>query len=297
MSVMNSAKKPSQRSRVRRLWGLCCVWFLTMLFVGWLLQRSVLGGSVARHCVPPWQTSKAADEKLHLCITTMSDAKTDSVFHKDAPRDFSGVLNATWNNRMAYATKHNYALINASELIDVQRPPAWSKILAVQDAMSSGCDWVFWMDADALIMNSDIQLEEILPSNPDAHLVITQDINGFNAGMWLIRNSPWATDFLREWWSMTKFIRTSGQTISGDNDALKVILREKEDVAAHVYIAPQCTMNSYVWNPNPRNFWRYQLDNARLIENGLYKDGDFAVHFAGIDNKMHFVKKFSQRAT
>ena len=299
MSVIKSVKKTaaSQRLRARRMWALCFVWFLCMLFVGWLLQRSLQSDDYEkRYCMAPWQTSKETEETLHVCITTMSDAKTESLFHKEAPRDFSNVLDATWNNRMAYAAKHNYALINASELIDVQRPPAWSKILAVQDAMTTGCDWVFWMDADALIMNSEIRLEEILPSNPDANLVITQDVNGFNAGMWLMRNSPWSIDFLREWWSMTHYIRKAGGTLSGDNDALRVILREKEDVDAHVYIPPQCAFNSYAWNPRVRMWWRYRWDKNKIITNGLFKDGDFAVHFAGIDDKMYYIQEFSQRA-
>lgn len=44
-------------------------------------------------------------------------------------------------------------------------------------------------------------------------------------GVWLLRNSAWSAKFLDTWWSMDGFIRRKpGDTKSGDNDALKVLL-------------------------------------------------------------------------
>ncbi|KAM0949623.1 putative nucleotide-diphospho-sugar transferase [Dioscorea sansibarensis] len=40
-----------------------------------------------------------------------------------------------------------YDLINADDLVDHSRPPAWSKILVVRSRLSS-YDWIFWKDAD-----------------------------------------------------------------------------------------------------------------------------------------------------
>jgi hypothetical protein len=76
------------------------------------------------------------------------------------------------------------------------------------EAVLNDYDWVFWLDADAWITNYDIKLETILPRQGSADFVVTQDINGPNAGSWLLRNSDWSRKFLKDWWSLhTTFSR------------------------------------------------------------------------------------------
>ena len=248
-------------------------------------------------CRVPWPTlSSTTTEKLHICITTLSDANRQSEYSKTARRDFSDVLEATWYNKQHYATKHGYTLLNASDLVDIQRPPAWSKILAAQDALQGNCDWVFWMDPDSLIMAQETRIEEILPAGEGIDLVITRDATGFNAGMWMVRKSDWSTEFLKEWWSMTTFIRQKGDTKSGDNDALKALLADEKKREEHVYVAPQCAMNSYPWTVSFKSWGRYLWDK-KVIMDGLYEEGDFILHFAGVDDKMACIHKFQKSVT
>lgn len=79
-------------------------------------------------------------------------------------------------------------------------------------------------------MNPGVGLESVIPVTGDAgpDLVITNDAGGFNAGVWLIRNSTWSQKFLDDWWSMDGYIRGPGDTKSGDNDALKHLLRNMD---------------------------------------------------------------------
>lgn len=84
-------------------------------------------------------------------------------------------------------------------------------------------------------------------ASPD--LILTEDHNGVNAGLFFIRRSKWSERFLDTWWNHTSFVQF-GSTKSGDNAALKHIIGHlsPEETQAHVRIAKlQCIFNSYPW--------------------------------------------------
>ncbi|XP_020248964.1 probable alpha-1,6-mannosyltransferase MNN10 isoform X2 [Asparagus officinalis] len=129
-------------------------------------------------------------------------------------------------NKRSYAERMGYDFLDARSLVDRSRPPNWSKILAVRHYLDR-YDWVFWNDADTLVTNSNISLESILKAaigHLDLHashdLVVTEDTNGINSGVFFIRRSNWSKDFLDKWWNQTSFIQF-GSTKSGDNAAMK----------------------------------------------------------------------------
>ncbi|KAL3486707.1 hypothetical protein BJX62DRAFT_228578 [Aspergillus germanicus] len=59
-------------------------------------------------------------------------------------------------------------------------------------------EWLFWSDADTIVMNPNILLEIFLPPPqlPDIHLLLTKDWNGPNNGVFPIRVHPWSVEFL-----------------------------------------------------------------------------------------------------
>lgn len=248
------------------------------------------------NCDVPWDTIPDRNLTSKLCMTSLSDANVKSVFSKRARRDFTNVLDATWDNRVRYSQKHGYRLFNGSHLVNTSRPPAWSKILAAQDALKQDCEWVFWMDPDALIMNSEFKVEQLIPTDPEASLVITLDVTGFNAASWLVRNDPWGRNFLAQWWSMESFIRRPGDTKSGDNDALKALLNglDAED-RKHVFVPKQCSMNSYLWTFSFKAIFRYYT-RSKWVSEGVYRPGHFILHFGGLDDKMRYINKMKAYA-
>lgn len=229
-------------------------------------------------------------------------------------------------------------------------------------------DWVMWLDADTVITNPDVQLEELLPDSGAAaeaaaadagapniaakrstgissgaagshtlpvvqqqqqqqagissgiDLVITRDANGFNAGVWLLRNSDWArTRLLHSWWYMGtadpgRYVRSAAaaspnrnktigssrkelldqSTKSGDNDALKDLLEgtmQQAELAQHVGIAPQCAFNSYLWRGGSVRQWLRWLLHPRIVTQGLHKPGHLLLHLAGVQDKVSAVKQ------
>jgi len=58
----------------------------------------------------------------------------------------------TFSINKRYAENNNYKFIKYDDVLDNTRPPAWSKILALQNNINK-YDWLLWIDADAIFNN------------------------------------------------------------------------------------------------------------------------------------------------
>lgn len=214
-------------------------------------------------------------------------------------RSFEGLMDLVTPNKLSYVKRHGYEFIDASDLLDKERPPSWSKILAVRKHLPN-FDWVFWNDADSLVTNPAIALEDIIESTvgsvglddmPD--FIVTEDVTGVNAGMFFFRNSNWSMQFLDLWWNQTSFVRPFGQMKSGDNDALKYLIQNmpEEERKQHVRIPRmQCVFNSNLWRPSLKSGHRL-MTLTRTVWQGVYSKGDFMVHLAGLNDKKRWIQK------
>jgi mannan polymerase II complex MNN10 subunit len=249
---------------------------------------------IARECPATGYPVLGDKGKLKICLTTLTDAKAGSAWQKMLRwRNFDSLLDMTWPNKQTYVEKHGYHLYDESQSLDRNRPPSWSKIRAAQRLLKEErCDWVFWLDADTVVMNSSKRVEDFLPSEEGKDLIITSQKGGsYNAGAWLIKNTPWSLEFLDHWWNMKDFVKPMGMAVSGDNDALKAYLlgMEKEYFDAHIVVPPRCTFNSVAKFLSPAEVAQYEGD---IKEAPFYKDlqsyhkGDFIAHIAGKNNKI-----------
>jgi galactosyl transferase GMA12/MNN10 family len=256
-------------------------------------------------------------EKPKICIATLTDERNKSFLNRILGwRNFDGVMEMTWDNKFQYAKQHGYHLFDESFVVDNSRPPSWFKILAVRRLLlQEECDWVFWMDVDICVMNSTIRLEDFLPPSTAPHdLLLSIDTRGsrtsssngtrdntvgpppgvgYNAGAWIIRNTPWSLNFLSTWWELSSFVMPIGQSISGDNDAFKHLLRIIPEFSQHCLVPPRCTFNSFAKFIEPDQL---AMATAAITEQSYYMDeayyhkGDFVAHVAGISNKMDTIK-------
>jgi galactosyl transferase GMA12/MNN10 family len=308
--------------------------------------------------------------RRRICMTTLTDKKKSS----SSPwqrwlrcRDFDQVSTLTWPNHVHYAQLHNYTIFEASDLMDTSRPPAWSKILAVLHLLdqkqvesktkttnsirrgnrnnaaaatgetTNACDWVLWLDADVVIMNSSIALESILPAEQQAggataaldsshvndrdeniDLIVTMDRRfTANSGVWLIRNSNYSKHFLQTWWNMRTWVREPGLSLSGDNAAFGHLIEQElnqqqhhHQQQQHVVMIPRCIMNSFgafvteaeLEQLNKNNATRLQQQGQQQHDDFIYSPnfyhaGDFIAHASGIDQKAAGVQMLLNRAT
>jgi galactosyl transferase GMA12/MNN10 family len=248
-----------------------------------------------------------------ICLTTLTDESNKSFWNRLVGwRNFDGLLQLTWDNKYQYAQRHGYYMYDESAVVNHTRPPSWFKIMAVRRLLlQEQCDWVFWMDADICIMNSTIRIEDFLPSDSQYDLLLSMDTRGskssssssstnsdsnsnpssrvgYNAGAWVIRNSPWSIQFLNSWWDMKSYIQPIGQAISGDNDAFKDLLRTIPDFHDHCLAPPRCTFNSFAKFIKPDQLASVTetiTAQTYYMSEASYHKGDFVAHVAGLSNK------------
>jgi hypothetical protein len=169
-------------------------------------------------------------------------------------------------NKRQYAALHGYTFEIEYALRDITRSPPWNKILTLEHLLPK-YDWLFWTDADSLIMNPGIKLESLIQGNKD--IIISKDWNGINAGQFLIRNCDWSMKFLREVYGRTDFIEKDFE----EQSAMGLLLTAPEH-CTHVRYIPQPLINSYIES---------------------YQEGDFLVHFVGYRyNKLGLIETFAK---
>jgi hypothetical protein len=184
--------------------------------------------------------------------------------------DFRWALAPALKSKRDYADKHGYPYVQrGEEFWDRTRPIPWSKVGFVLHVLSRLPDgeFVFLSDADVLITNPDLRLEDqvvpLLPAEKD--LLMTIDACGhINSGNMLMRNSPW----LRDWWN-----RVAQQTdllyhIWWENAAMIRLLETvPEDFAKTEITGEHVRFNAYL---------------RGLPGQPLWTPGCFLVHFAGV---------------
>lgn len=246
---------------------------------------------ISRECpAVPYPVADADGKKI--CMTTLTDQQQADWLQRLLKwRQFDNLLEMTWPNKQAYCEKHGYHLFDSSPYLDNSRPPSWSKIVAARRLLTvEQCDWVIWLDADTVIMNSDKKLEPLLPANAD-FVVTKQKISSYNAGAWIIRNSEWSKAFLDTWWNMDEYVRVKGLSVSGDNDALYHYLTERiseSDFSKHIVVPPRCSFNSVTKWVLPSEAKDYDRDPNKVkqevwyMHEEYYHQGDLIAHVAGM---------------
>ena len=162
-----------------------------------------------------------------------------------------------------YAKAHKYGWLLRTETLDETRAPSWSKIPLILQYLKDnpGCEWFFWLDADALIMNYNVKLETLV--DPDKDFVIGDDKPGHpnpwplaNAGVFLIRNCPASLRFLQSVWDRKNM--PDYEDGNWEQMAVREMMVKTPDLR---------------WKIIPRR--RFNSFQAE------YKDGDFIQHFTG----------------
>lgn len=237
--------------------------------------------------------SKVADslnKKLRIGLLLLYDDKSgDKAWNSD-------LMNQVLSNRREYCSKFDYDIIIGNEYIDSSRPAAWSKLIAMTNTLKKGTyDYVFYIDMDIVIMNMNQSIEEYIEVanliNRNTDLIMTNDWNGPNTGVWIARNTEWTVWFLQEAWSQDHLVQKRASNgvphpFEYEQRAFHFLLNTKKwssrnlpryrgnstELARHITLLPQCAFNSYSLHP---------LDFRGSRDESQYIEGDFLIHFAG----------------
>jgi hypothetical protein len=171
-------------------------------------------------------------------------------------------------NKEAYCRRHGYRFVCRTDGFDPDRPASWSKVGFVRQELAAS-DWVFWTDADSLVMNAAVPLTRFVVDAVD--IVLSDDpYHGINAGCFLVRNTAWARRFLDRVYARTDFLHHPWW----ENAAIIALYEEDPDVRRHTAVVP--------------NKWF----NAFPYEGGGYEAGDFVAHFPGVGHRETIMRNY-----
>lgn len=162
---------------------------------------------------------------------------------------------------LEYGDRHGWDVVLSTEssLAD-GRPASWGKVQLIRQLLHE-YELVWWIDADALIVDSTMDVRDHVRYGKDLYLVEHMFELGFAAscGVMLWRASDWSQDLLTEMWSMDEHI----DQYPWENGALLNLLGYRsEPFFYHAHPTPRmarvsllpCDWNS-VWpdpGPTPR---------------------------------------------
>lgn len=199
-----------------------------------------------------------------LCCHAYLAAADIAVVTIAAGEEYKDKVRLGTESKASYCQKHGYDFIYAEESQDPSRHIYWSKIVLMLKTLENpSYKWVVWMDADTLIMNTDIPLEDLIDDNYD--FIISKDWNGINAGVFLSKNSDWSRNFLNNVYARTDCLNTNFP----EQNAISSELQKPEN-GSLAKIVPQRLINSYPFETH----W------PSLIT--CYQQGDFLLHFASM---------------
>lgn len=176
--------------------------------------------------------------------------------------------------------EHGYRLhvLRQHLMDDVWSKPAYILSLLLRELSkpeSDRLEWLFWVDADTIILNPYIPIDVFLPPPgsefEDIHLMYSNDWNGLNNGVFPVRVSQWSVQLFSAITSFRHY-RPDDPLQFRDQSAMDVLMKEPAFVD-HIVQTPQRWFNAY------------QGEHNETLAPFQIRRGDFLVHFAGVPNR------------
>lgn len=179
--------------------------------------------------------------------------------------DFSSKVNGD------YCRRHGYRFRVYRNYFDPTRHPSWSKIFFVRNTLND-YEWVFWIDADAIITNPDIKLEKFL----DDHYMLIMAKQDWNKGLWntinfgvfLARKDPLLTKFFDLVWGD---IKRKGR-VGWEQDGVRLYMN-KEPYKSKAKVVCRREFNSLIPHES------LKMGNKFNLETEAWHKGDFIAHY------------------
>ena len=172
---------------------------------------------------------------------------------------------------------HGYDFIcGGYEVYDKNRPIPWSKLSYCKKYLAF-YDYIFCSDADVMIMNGSIKLEDIINDYMEDKLImLTRDGCGnINTGNMFLKNSRETFKILAMIYSQEEYINH----LPWENQGFIHLYETNDWIRKRTKLIEN---NSNLFNS-------YIIGNEKL----RYKKGDFLIHFAGWDD--HYSESLSDR--
>ncbi|CAI6332481.1 unnamed protein product [Periconia digitata] len=175
-----------------------------------------------------------------------------------------------------YARRQGYDLVIDYEE-HAKRGTMWWKFEMITRLIKTNkYDWLWWLDFDTLITNTDIKLTDIIQetlanvTNPDEiDYLLTHDCNGLNMGSFVVRAHERSTKVFRDAAAIEGRHREKGEQFS-EQDSMVTLLKDDAATSQRTIQVPQWKLNAF-----PEEISCFD-ESDRVWEPGM-----FVLHFAG----------------
>ena len=217
---------------------------------------------------------------MRICVFSMYDS---------AYKEIADV--SIFNNFKEYCRLNGYDL-RYFFLKDNKLAASWFKIPnAIKILEEGNYDWVFYIDADCLFMDTTFRLENLIEDNyfficPEHKDDSLEDRRSIIGSHFLVKNCQQSLDFLKEIWSTPDDFSHGGQT---KEDSLNIhpweqtqlnISAKKEKYKNQIKILGGRAINAFWPQNSPVIIKSFTGCNLQI-----YNPGDFIAHFAGYPNQ------------
>eukprot|EP00033_Pygsuia_biforma_P003992 GCRY01004371.1.p1 GENE.GCRY01004371.1~~GCRY01004371.1.p1 ORF type:complete len:424 (+),score=46.05 GCRY01004371.1:186-1457(+) len=118
-------------------------------------------------------------------------------------KQFEEKFRPNLNTWKCYATRHNYRLF----IVDIDDYPEckggknnfFFQRHCIADKLLYQVDWLFSLDGDTVVADMSIPLEKYIDENYDIILAMREHCGEIQGGLYLIRNTEWAHQYLQGW--------------------------------------------------------------------------------------------------
>lgn len=203
----------------------------------------------------------------------------------------NGIWERAVRTHEVHDRQHGYRLhiLRQDLMDDVWSKPAYILSLILRElAKPKGerLDWLFWVDADTIILNPYVPIETFLPPSgtefDDVYLMYSNDWNGLNNGVFPIRVNQWSANFFAAIVSYRHY-KPEVPLQFRDQSAMNNLMQEPA-FAKHVLQVPQRWFNAY------------QGEHNETLQPFSVRRGDLLVHFAGVIPREERMEHWLERA-
>jgi hypothetical protein len=177
-----------------------------------------------------------------------------------ATKEMAGVWELARRTWEPYCERHGYSLTVYTDVIEPSLAPSWNKLHAVHEVLTRTRGPVWWTDADILVVDQAVAIEEGTQWTHDLH--ISQDWNGLCCALFRADNNDWTRRFisaiplLGDVGDPDQFGK--GKGVKWEQNAIKLLYRDFPEVRRHIGLLPPQWVNDRPDEPRGTDlFWHF----------------------------------------
>lgn len=178
------------------------------------------------------------------------------------PRFTPEYINASLSNKRLFRNRWGAMCVLPSERLDngdmENYHAKWEKLVYINQTLHmENVDWVLWMDCDAAFTNLEVDWRTHVPLNKSKLMVVSEDKNGINLGVFLVPNTLQSREFVQQLYEKRHYVEQM-QFKWKDQSALIELIKDDPNIKTKIEIVPQRKINSFLKDERNKDGKKWQ---------------------------------------